>query len=207
MARLSALGLTYACACSRREIADSAVAGIEGPVYPGTCRHRALPIDGNAVRVVTNAKAITFTDRVFGAQLQSIESEIGDFVLKRRDGLFAYQLAVVVDDIDAGITDIVRGADLLDSTARQIYLTNLLGGKVTRYLHIPVATNAEGHKLSKQTLAPAITDADVTATLQRALGFLRQEAPADLDSRTLLSHAVDNWNPASLLPIRGVVVA
>jgi glutamyl-Q tRNA(Asp) synthetase len=205
LARLSSMHLTYACACSRKEIADSGLAGIEGPVYPGTCRHmyhgrRALT--RNAVRVITNAAPITFTDRVFGTLSQSIETDIGDFVLKRRDGLFAYQLAVVADDIDAGVTDIVRGADLLDSTARQIYLTALLGGTAARYLHIPVATNAEGQKLSKQTLAAGINDADVTATLQHALAFLRQDTPVEIGGSALLQYAIAHWDPARIPAVR-----
>jgi glutamyl-Q tRNA(Asp) synthetase len=207
LARLSSMHLTYACACSRKEIADSGLAGIDGPVYPGTCRHARHALVGNAVRVNTNSMPITFIDRVFGTPSQSIETDIGDFVLKRRDGLFAYQLAVVADDIDAGVTDIVRGADLLDSTARQIYLTGLLGGTVARYLHIPVATNAGGQKLSKQTLAPKINDADVTATLRRALAFLRQDAPIDIGGSALLQHAVAHWDPSRIPPVRGLSVA
>jgi glutamyl-Q tRNA(Asp) synthetase len=207
LARLAGMHLTYACVCSRKEIADSGLAGIEGPTYPGTCRHARLPLDGNAIRAVTLASAISFTDRVFGTLSQSIETDIGDFVLKRRDGLFAHQLAVVADDIDAGVTDIVRGADLLDSTARQIYLTGLLGGTVARYLHIPVATNAGGQKLSKQTLAPKINDADVTATLRRALAFLRQNAPIDIGGSDLLQYAISQWDPARIPPVRGLGVA
>jgi glutamyl-Q tRNA(Asp) synthetase len=201
LARLSEQHLTYACVCSRKEIADSAADGIEGPVYPGTCRAAQQPTERNAIRILTRAEKVTFIDRVFGPLSQSIERDIGDFVLKRRDGLFAYQLAVVVDDQDAGVTDIVRGADLIDSTARQIYLTRLLGGSVPRYLHIPVAANELGQKLSKQTQAAAVNEKDVTATLSRALAFLRQPIPdpaAYLTTNELLIQAIAQWNPAQL---------
>lgn len=125
--QLAARNLTYACACSRKEIADSALSGIDGPVYPGTCRDKSLPRGRHAVRVRTTQAEIRFADRVQGECCQVLERDIGDFVLMRRDGLFAYQLAVVIDDADQGVTHVVRGADLLDSTARQIYLQRLLG--------------------------------------------------------------------------------
>ncbi len=201
LARLSEQHLIYACVCSRKEIADSAADGIEGPVYPGTCRAAQQSTEQNAIRVFTCAEKVTFVDRVFGPLSQSIEHDIGDFVLKRRDGLFAYQLAVVVDDGDAGVTDIVRGADLLDSTARQIFLTRLLGGTVPRYLHIPVAANGLGQKLSKQTLAAAVSAKDINTTLSRALAFLRQPIPesaAHLTTNELLIQAIAQWNPACL---------
>jgi glutamyl-Q tRNA(Asp) synthetase len=220
LSSLSSQWLTYACVCSRKEIADSAVNGIDGPVYPGTCRaevhaemrHVAHPESNNAnntIRLVTPPHPVVFSDRLFGTLSQNLAHDIGDFVLKRRDGLFAYQLAVVVDDMDAGVTDIVRGADLLDSTARQIYITRLLGGAVPRYLHIPVAANQLGQKLSKQTLAAAVNEADIATTLSQALAFLRQPSP-DLDpgltANQLLSHAITHWNPA-LLPASRTLLA
>ena len=144
---LRATGQVYACACTRKEIADSALHGLEGPVYPGTCRHKDLPEEGNALRIRTSSEKIFFTDLVQGEIAQRIETEIGDFVVNRRDGLFAYQLAVVVDDAEQGVTNVVRGADLLDSTAQQIYLQALLGYPTPQYLHVPVALNAAGQKL------------------------------------------------------------
>lgn len=144
---------------------------------------------------------VKFTDALQGLQSQHLEKEIGDFVVKRADGLFAYQLAVVVDDAAQGITHIVRGADLLHSTARQIYLQRVLGFATPTYMHLPVVTNEQGEKLSKQTLAPAISKTAVAATLCDALIFLRQPVPAGLRGGTvgeILSWAVTHWQPRSM---------
>lgn len=152
----------YACGCTRREIADSriGVASDGAAVYPGTCRIGLAPgktARAYRLRVPEHASAsISFEDRWMGRVTQNLASEVGDFVLKRADGFWAYQLAVVVDDADQGVTDVVRGADLLDSTPRQIYLQRLLGLPTPRYLHVPVVTNAAGEKLSKQTGALAL---------------------------------------------------
>lgn len=195
--KLKARGLVYPCACSRREIADSAVAGIDGPVYPGTCRKGLLP--GRSVRaerLLTSGEPVGFEDAVQGRIVHNIERQIGDFVLKRADGFYAYQLAVVVDDAEQGISDVVRGADLLDSTPRQIYLQRLLGYAEPRYAHLPVAVNVVGEKLSKQTLAPPVTTDEPVATLNAALRFLGQVpvtdcAPGDL--RAFWPQAIAGW--------------
>jgi len=175
------LGRVYPCACSRREIADSAVAGIEGPVYPGTCRG-GLPAGrrARALRVDTSGARVTLRDGLQGTLTQHLDTEIGDFVLYRADAVFAYQLAVVVDDAEQGITDIVRGADLLDSTPRQIYLQTLLGLPRPRYAHLPVAVNELGEKLSKQTRATPVQDEHLSAALVAALVFLGQAPAAGL---------------------------
>jgi len=185
-------GHTYPCACSRKELEDSALAIDGSRIYPGTCR-AGLPAGkaSRAVRLRTNAEPIRFTDRVQGAIEQSVEREVGDFVLLRADGVFAYQLAVVVDDAAQGVTDVVRGADLLDSTARQIHLQRLLGVATPRYLHLPVATNAAGEKLSKQTRAG---DAG-PQVLPAALKFLGLPAPAGIAGKELLEWAVGQWDP------------
>lgn len=190
-------GLLYPCACSRREIADSAAAGIEGHVYPGTCR-AGLPRGrrARALRVETRGAYVSFNDAVQGVLAQQLDREIGDFVLYRADGVFAYQLAVVIDDAEQGVTDIVRGADLLDSTPRQIYLQTLLGLPRPRYLHLPVAVNARGEKLSKQTRAAPIDSEHAAAALVSALRFLGQEPPRDLvaaGTGAILEWAVENW--------------
>ncbi|MEO8101971.1 MAG: tRNA glutamyl-Q(34) synthetase GluQRS [Betaproteobacteria bacterium] len=201
LAQLAARDLTYACTCSRREIADSGLSGIDGPVYPGTCRSRRLLLPGNAVRVRTTPGAICFVDRVQGKCCQHLERDIGDFVLKRRDGLFAYQLAVVVDDAEQGVSHVVRGADLLDSTIRQVYLQQLLGVPTPAYLHIPVVMNEAGQKLSKQTLAPAIRPAEACKLLCAAFHHLGQPLPvADRYDTTaaLLDFAARNWDPAAI---------
>jgi glutamyl-Q tRNA(Asp) synthetase len=190
--RLHASRAVFFCTCSRREIADSvsqdSAFGVDGPVYPGTCRLHLISASpelrgqggtghSTAGAWRLNAQAageIVFSDRVQGVQQQHVAREVGDFVLQRRDGLFAYQLAVVVDDAEQGVTDIVRGADLLDSTARQIYLQQVLGAPTPRYLHVPVVCDASGQKLSKQTLAPAVSSGDAVTQLQRAWAFLGQ---------------------------------
>jgi len=199
--RLRERGLVYRCKCSRKEIADSAMAsveGIESVVYPGTCRSRALGIDvDGADRVLASAEPITFTDRIQGPVSQRLAQDIGDFVLKRRDGLFAYQLAVVVDDADQGITDVVRGADLLLSTPRQVFLQRLLGYPALRYAHIPVATHA-GQKLSKQNRAPALDARAATQLLSEGLAFLGQPVPLADRPADLLAAAVQRWDPARI---------
>ncbi len=209
LARLSEASLTYACHCSRKEIADSAI-GIEGPIYPGTCRdqHQRAANRDAAIRVLTRNDPIQFIDRVQGEIIQRIESEIGDFVIQRRDGLFAYQLAVVADDAAIGVTHVVRGADLLDSTARQIYLQTLLNFATPSYLHIPIVVNERGQKLSKQTLAPSIGGADAFTLLNAALRFLGQPqvniAGADKAGSIpgLLESAVRNWQVDAILKVR-----
>jgi len=193
--QLTRTGLTYPCGCSRREIADSAL-GIDGAhVYPGSCRD-ALPPGkpARATRVRTTAEPIRFVDRIQDECLQNIEREVGDFVVLRADGLFAYQLAVVVDDADQGITDVVRGADLLDSTARQILLQRHLGFATPRYAHLPVAVNATGEKLSKQTSAAPIDPARGAEAIARALLFLGHPPPVDLPPSDLLSWALAHWD-------------
>ncbi len=196
-------GLAYPCACSRREIADSALHGIEGQIndeliYPGTCR-LGIPAgrQARAWRVYTDDSTIEFDDALQGHITQHLESKIGDFVVLRADGLFAYQLAVVVDDAFQGITHIVRGADLLASTPRQIYLQRLLNFPMPTYMHLPVALNAQGEKLSKQTRAAQVDTRLPVATLLRALTFLRQQTPAALirdDLQTVWQWAIENWN-------------
>ena len=150
--------------------------GIEGHVYPGTCRH-GIPAgrEGRAWRVRTDNEAVAFDDALQGRITQHLESDIGDFVVKRADGLFAYQLAVVVDDAFQGITHIVRGADLLASTPRQIHLQHQLKLPVPHYMHLPIAVNEDGEKLSKQTLAAPVDASRPVTTLLRVLDFLQQD--------------------------------
>ena len=195
---LRARGVLFACACTRKEVADSAIAAPDGSlVYPGTCRGGLAPGRvTRATRVRVDAAVIDFDDALQGHVQQDLAREVGDFVLVRADGLCAYQLAVVVDDAAQGITDVVRGADLLDSTPRQIFLQRLLGLPTPRYLHVPVATNPKGEKLSKQTLAAPVGRDRGSAALCGALAFLGQAPPAALDKasvRELLDWAVANW--------------
>lgn len=193
---------TYWCGCTRREIADSALglAADGAQIYPGTCRAGvAAGKVPRALRLRTAGESISYTDRVQGPQVQELDRQIGDFVLLRADGQFAYQLAVVVDDAEQGVTDVVRGADLLDSTPRQIHLQRLLGTTTPRYLHVPAAVNAAGEKLSKQTGARAV-ETGAEQTLRRALAFLGQAQTDDL------AQAVRDWNPA-LIPARRALAA
>jgi glutamyl-Q tRNA(Asp) synthetase len=185
--------LAYPCACTRREVADSALRGIEGPVYPGTCRHGIGDKPARAWRVDTRGARVAFDDGVQGCVEQNLESDIGDFVLFRADNLYAYQLAVVVDDAEQGITDVVRGADLLDSTPRQIYLQQLLKLPTPQYLHVPVAVNAAGEKLSKQTRAAAVDRNNVLPALHDALRLLGQQPPALESVAALWRWTIEHW--------------
>jgi glutamyl-Q tRNA(Asp) synthetase len=172
---LTRRGLAYPCSCTRKELEDSALAIDGARIYPGTCRHGlAAGKFARALRLRTHGAPIGFADAVQGWIEQRVEQEVGDFVLLRADGIVAYQLAVVVDDMDQGVTDVVRGADLLDSSARQIHLQRLLGARTPRYAHVPVALNAAGEKLSKQAGARPLDLSDPQAELARARRFLGQ---------------------------------
>ena len=198
LAALASAGRVYRCRCSRREIADSALRGIEGVVYPGTCRDRGLSRQSEgADRFRVPPGDVTFEDRLRGRLAQDVARDIGDFVVNRRDELHAYQLAVVVDDADQEITDVVRGADLLWSTPRQVLLQRALGFPTPRYLHVPVVTNAAGEKLSKQTLAHPVAHGDAMA-LREALAFLGQPDPGRGSPREILDAAVKTWEPQAL---------
>jgi glutamyl-Q tRNA(Asp) synthetase len=202
LAALSAHGLVYPCGCTRREIADSLTrvhARHSTLAYPGTCRDGLHGKTARAWRLRVpdgNTARIQFDDRWMGPQTQDLATEVGDFVLKRADGQWAYQLAVVVDDQLQGITDIVRGADLLDSTARQIYLQACLGAPTPRYLHVPLVMAGDGEKLSKQNgAAPLSLDtADaVLASLKDAASHLG--LPAALND---FAHRDDFYAAATL---------
>ncbi|MDD5056271.1 MAG: tRNA glutamyl-Q(34) synthetase GluQRS [Sideroxydans sp.] len=244
--QLHASGAVYACSCTRKEIADSALLGIEGFVYPGTCRNaKSLPhpsplpggegtiaarvpawrvrtdilpsvrpelVEGHSDQLKTgfdrlspNGSGIEFDDELQGHITQHLESQIGDFVVKRADGLFAYQLAVVVDDAFQHITHVVRGADLLASTPRQIYMQRLLGLHTPHYMHLPVAVNKAGEKLSKQTLAAPVDVSRPVTTLLHVLEFLQQRPPAELgdgDIGDVLVWAILNWDAKKLFGMK-----
>jgi glutamyl-Q tRNA(Asp) synthetase len=195
-------GLIYSCFCSRKEIADSSITGIEGPIYPGTCRgNLGNEEQPGARRIRTDNRLIEFKDGVRGRIRQRLERDIGDFVLRRADGLFAYQLAVAVDDAEQGITHVVRGDDLLGSTSRQVYLQKLLGYSTPSYMHLPVVVNAQGEKLSKQTGAAPVTTSDPVSQLVMAIRFLGQTPPAELaesDVTSFWQWATRNWKPEKI---------
>jgi len=195
-------GRTYPCACSRKEISDAGLAGVEGAVYPGTCRNGlAAGREARALRVRTGGAVVEFHDELQGHVRQALQDEIGDFVVYRADHVFAYHLACAVDDAEQGITDVVRGADLIASTPRQIHLQKLLGLPTPAYLHLPVAVNGAGEKLSKQTRAHAVDQSDPAATLDRVLRFLGFPPPADIRGaglHELRDWAIQNWRRESL---------
>ena len=168
-------GLVYGCRCSRKEI-EAAIAahpGASAGVYPGTCARRHVhDADVRAWRLRVPRESIEFVDRAVGRCAQALARDVGDFVVRRADGLWAYQLAVVVDDGMQCISDVVRGADLLDNTPRQIFLQRALGLACPRYLHVPVVVDARGEKLSKQTLAPPLDSEAPLAALEHAARHL-----------------------------------
>ncbi len=164
---LTEKGLIYQCTCTRKQL--------QGKIYPGTCRHQAHGTDQrHALRIISNRSAIGLNDKIQGYFQQVLETEIGDFIVHRADGLAAYHIATVVDDAWQGITEIVRGADLLDSTPRQIYLQQTLDYPTPSYAHLPVAVDRHGVKLSKQQHADPINDTQPLLTLFLALEFLGQ---------------------------------
>lgn len=204
-------GLAYACGCSRREIADSAThSAVDGGLaYPGTCRSGlAAGRQPRAWRLRVDNSELAFTDRLLGRIAQHLEHDVGDFVLKRADGLFAYQLAVVVDDAWQGVTHVVRGADLLASTPRQIWLQRCLAYPEPHYAHLPVAANPAGEKLSKQTRAQPLRVAQASAELVRALVFLGQSVPEGLARASVAevwSWAFEYWSFESI-PRQSLIV-
>ncbi len=214
LARLAAAGDAYECACTRREL-EALPAGPAGErVYPGTCRHGVPPERAQRRQRSWRARVgdaiVGYDDRLAGRIVQDLAREVGDFVVRRADGLFAYQLAVVVDDAQAGVTDVVRGADLAGSTPRQIFLQRRFGYPTPSYLHVPVAVDAAGVKLSKATRAAALP-ADPLPALVAAWRFLDQSVPtgsaAPASVAEFWAHAITAWTPSRLpkaaaLPLR-----
>jgi glutamyl-Q tRNA(Asp) synthetase len=196
--QLRQLGAVYPCACSRREIAKSALPGVAGPIYPGFCRG-GLPAGrpARAVRLCVQGMRVEFDDRLLGWQRHDLERESGDFIVYRADGVYAFHLAAAVDDGEQGISDVVRGTDLLESSARQLQLMRLLALPVPRYVHLPVAIDGNGEKLSKQAKAAPVNPMRPLDVLQAVLRFLNQAIPAGLESATLAEfwrHAILHWD-------------
>ncbi|MEI2513839.1 tRNA glutamyl-Q(34) synthetase GluQRS [Acinetobacter soli] len=185
--QLHAQGQIYACQCTRKLLGSNAI-------YSGTCQTLNLAFEHQAIRVKVSAAPICFEDRLQGRQCSNLADELGDFVLKRRDGILNYQLAVVVDDYLQGVTDVVRGADLLDNTQRQIWLQQLLGYPTPRYMHLPLAMNEHGQKLSKQNLAAALDPAHAADYIQQALNALQQPNVERDTPRQMLAQAVAQWD-------------
>ncbi|MFA9462178.1 tRNA glutamyl-Q(34) synthetase GluQRS [Thiohalorhabdus methylotrophus] len=197
-------GLAYDCGCTRKEIRAAVEARGLGAVYPGTCRGGLPPGKApRAVRLRVADREITFDDTVQGRFVQDLAAEVGDFVVRRADGLFAYQLAVVADDAEQGVTHVVRGADLLGSTPRQIFLQDCLGVATPEYAHVPLAATPQGHKLSKQTRARALPEADPVPQLVAAFAFLGQPLPADgerMTTEAFWDWARAVWDPDRIAP-------
>lgn len=199
LATLDRAGHLFTCDCSRATLAPDGAC-------QGNCRARQAHIrPPYAIRAAVAPDCqIQFTDLLQGPQRIALGAAVADFIVRRKDGLNAYQLAVVVDDAAAGITHVVRGSDLLDSTARQLYLQQLLGYATPHYCHLPVITNGQGQKFSKQNQAPALVDGDAAHNLRHGLRFLHQpEPPAALTTvEPLLAHAIEHWSlqhvPATL---------
>ncbi len=204
LARLRQTERVYACTCSRKDISRNARLGADGPVYPGTCRRHQHQSPHAAFRFFAPNAPIAFTDRLQGRVVCDLGRDLGDFVLRRADGVYSYQLAVVVDDAAQGITHIVRGSDLLVSTPRQIALQKALGLTTPTYLHLPVLLDAAGDKLSKQTLAAPLNNADPLPALLMAMRFLGQSdshPPATLSE--FWPWATARWSPHRLPRWRG----
>ena len=188
--QLASLDAIYYCTCSRRDLRDQ-------PVYPGSCRGNRSPISDAAIRIRVPEAQITFIDGIAGPQEERLSASCGDFIIRRRDGLIAYQLATAVDDGSAEIVSVVRGGDLLDNTARQIYLMQRLGLTPPAYAHLPMLTQPDGAKLSKQTHAPALDNQRPVANLLAVFGFLALYPPPDAGRWTpadLLAWGVENWD-------------
>ncbi|MBD8561378.1 tRNA glutamyl-Q(34) synthetase GluQRS [Pseudomonas fluorescens] len=184
-------GLAYACTCSRKQLAPY------NGVYPGLCRNAGHAQQDAAIRLRVPELEYHFIDRVQGEFRQHLGRDAGDFIIRRRDGLYAYQLAVVLDDAWQGITDIVRGADLLDSTPRQLYLQELLGLRQPRYLHVPLIVQPDGNKLGKSYRSAPLTADQATPLLLRALRALGQQADTQLlhaSPRELLDWGIAHWD-------------
>jgi glutamyl-Q tRNA(Asp) synthetase len=194
-------GLAYPCTCSRKEIAADALPGVEGLVYPGRCRtgHHS-DRSSSALRVITDSEPLSFTDGVNGTLSQNLETEVGDFIVRRSDGLAAYQLAVVMDDAFQGITHVVRGADLLMSTPRQIYLQRLFALATPAYAHLPLVLDESGKKLSKQSRALAVERKDPLPALMAAYRFLGQPVPEQqpADITDFWQWALNHWDSCNI---------
>lgn len=193
--------LVYPCSCSRKEVAAAGITGFEGAVYPGYCRHKGHNPERNskALRAKTWPGIFEFNDLIHGPTRQDLHTEIGDFIIRRADGLTAYQLAVVVDDAYQGITRVVRGSDLLTSTARQIHLQQQLSLPSMEYAHLPLVLDEQGNKLSKQSLALPVDSKNPIPALNTALRFLGQPVPdTPISLPDLWTWAIIRWDLSSI---------
>lgn len=193
-------GLAYPCVCSRKDLSVSGR-------YAGTCREGIPPgKTPRSIRLRVETGVVAFKDQLQGHVSDSPAETGGDFIIKRADGLFAYQLAVVVDDNFQGITQVVRGTDLLESTYRQICLQKALGFTSPKYMHLPVVLSADGKKLSKRTRADPLKHQEPATVVKQALNFLGQNPPSDLSLNDLWTWAIEHWNN-DLIPRENAILA
>ncbi len=189
-------GRLFACTCTRKHLR-----ALGGSSYPGTCREQQHPEEDKALRVRIDEETIQFTDLVCGVSCEDVSRSVGDFIVRRRGPLYAYQLAVVVDDARQQVTHVVRGADLLDNTARQIALQRLLHYPTPAYLHLPLVKDAEGRKLSKQTGAEPLDNTSALSNLRAAWGLLGQSCPPkslNPSCEAFLTHCRVHWSRARI---------
>ena len=203
---LSEKGLTYFCTCSRKQLSESK--NQYGSRYPGHCRSNTQVIKNSSIRLRTHNKLISFNDQHAGILSQQLESETGDFIIRRRDGLFAYHLAVAVDDAEQEISEVVRGHDLFELTPLHIYLQQCLDLPTPDYLHLPLAVTQSGRKLSKQNLVKQIDIDKPQPTLMAALKFLGQQPPDSLSGESvtdIIQWARDHWSPKNIPTARRII--
>lgn len=201
--KLESINSIFPCYCTRKEIANK--------VYPGTCR-KGVKSDKStySIRIKTDDSPVGITDLLQGEYSQQIRLEIGDFIIKRADGYFAYHLATVIDDAEQNITEVVRGLDLLESTPRQVYLQRELGLATPDYLHLPVAIDNSGKKISKSDNAQSITANNTISTLFNALTFLGLNPPEQLmqtDVESILNWGISNWSITQLPKEKEIIVS
>ena len=208
LAQLKQQQLLYPCICTRKALIQYHTHNSGSKVYPEFCRNKQISENQeHALRIKTKNIDISFTDQLQGKITENLRQQQGDFILKRKDQIIAYQLAVVIDDQIQQVTEIVRGIDLLDSTTRQIYLQQKLGLNPQQYMHIPVIVDQQGCKLSKQTFATAVDHKAARATLFMILNLLKQSPPTELYNAPVeqqLVWAVANWNPENLKKVRAI---
>lgn len=200
--------LIYPCTCSRKALTASDRGQVQPDIYPGICRDRQILPDGpHALRIKIDNRIIAFNDDLQGWVSHSLAEQNGDFIVKRKDRIIAYQFAVVIDDNLQHVNHIVRGFDLLDATPRQIYLQQQLGLPTPRYMHVPVIVDEQGHKLSKQTQAMAVDLTSPHRVIFALLVLLKQHPPIELQVASvteLLSWAIEHWNPVLLKNVHTV---
>jgi len=197
--------LLYACQCTRAQLQHSSLSGPDGPVYAGTCRALRLPAQGRALRLRVPPGCQHFIDGWLGPQSRDLQRQIGDFTLRRTDGVIGYQLACSVDEHQQGITEVVRGADLLGSTFRQLQVMSALGHLPPRYRHLPILLDARGMKLSKQNHADPLDARQPGANLLRCLHWLGQQPPAELHSASpqeVLSWGATHWRSEAVATVQ-----